>query len=101
MAFHAISRSKSMSFIGLGKMGYQMAYNLFSKQYVQDNDSQFVVCDTNLDTVQSFGTTFITQYPSAHITYAETPEKLVYDIPLQFNSHLKLAIGQLCCLVEL
>jgi len=52
-----------------------MAYNLFSKQYVQANDSRFIVCDVNPDTAHSFCTSFASNYPSAQISYAETPEQ--------------------------
>jgi len=56
-------------------MGYQMAYNLFSKQYIQADNAQFVVCDANPDTAHSFCTSFTNRYPAAHISYAETPEQ--------------------------
>lgn len=72
---HAFSRSKSTSFIGLGRMGYQMAYNLFSKQYIQDNSAQFVVCDTNPDAANAFSSSFTSKFPGAVISYAETPEQ--------------------------
>ncbi|PPQ86879.1 hypothetical protein CVT25_012598 [Psilocybe cyanescens] len=72
---HGIARSHSTSFIGLGQMGYQMANNLFSKQYIQDNNTQFVVCDTNPDAANSFCTSFTSNYPSAVILCAEAPEQ--------------------------
>ncbi|KAF9072971.1 NAD binding domain of 6-phosphogluconate dehydrogenase-domain-containing protein [Rhodocollybia butyracea] len=62
-------RSKSTSFIGLGRMGQEMAYNLFSKQFAQSKDSQFVVCDAVL---RAF---FIKQFPGAKIDIAGTPEE--------------------------
>ncbi|KAF4614840.1 hypothetical protein D9613_002890 [Agrocybe pediades] len=75
VASRSISRSKSTSFIGLGRMGYQMAYNLFSKKYAQASDSQFVVCDANPETAHTFCASFSTQYPSANISFVETPEQ--------------------------
>jgi 3-hydroxyisobutyrate dehydrogenase len=56
-------------------MGYQMAYNLFSKEYGQATDSHFVVCDANPDTARTFCTNFTSTYPSALISYVETPEQ--------------------------
>ncbi|KJA18609.1 hypothetical protein HYPSUDRAFT_218142 [Hypholoma sublateritium FD-334 SS-4] len=75
---NCISRSNSTSFIGLGRMGYQMAYNLFSKQYVQADGSGspgFVVCDAVADSARSFCSEFSQQYPGAHISIATSPEE--------------------------
>ncbi|KAJ3515964.1 hypothetical protein NLJ89_g1422 [Agrocybe chaxingu] len=69
------SRSKSTSFIGLGQMGYQMAYNLFSKQYLQTNDAYFVVCDALPGSAVAFRENFSKQYPGAQINIANTPEE--------------------------
>jgi 3-hydroxyisobutyrate dehydrogenase len=68
-------RADSTSFIGLGRMGYQMALNLFSKQYKQANNSHFVVCDVVPDAARSFCFEFTSQYPDAYITIASTPEE--------------------------
>ncbi|KAF5391779.1 hypothetical protein D9757_001735 [Collybiopsis confluens] len=91
---HAL-RSKSTSFIGLGlfrspayvhspadpvcvlsgRMGHEMAYNLFSKQFTQANESRFVVCDAIPESSQSFCANFVKQYPGAKIEIASTPEE--------------------------
>ncbi|KAF5330671.1 hypothetical protein D9619_005886 [Psilocybe cf. subviscida] len=71
----AIPRSKSTSFIGLGRMGYQMAYNLFSKQYLQANESGFIVCDALPDTARAFCEDFTRQYPDAQISIAATVDE--------------------------
>lgn len=88
----ASSRSQSTSFIGLGKaqnsetvpgglirsqgrMGHEMAYNLFSKQFAQANESEFVVCDAIPECAQSFRSNFMKQYPGAKINVANTPEE--------------------------
>ncbi|PPQ63195.1 hypothetical protein CVT24_005740 [Panaeolus cyanescens] len=68
-------RANSTSFIGLGRMGYQMAYNLFSKQYAECKDQQFVVCDAVPDTAQSFCTSFTNAHPEAKISIAGTPQE--------------------------
>lgn len=73
----AIPRSKSTSFIGLGRMGYQMAYNLFSKQYLQANESGFIVCDALPDTARAFCEDFTRQYPDAQISIAATVDEYV------------------------
>ena len=67
-------RSRTTSFIGLGRMGYQMAYNLFSKQYAKENDSRFIVCDVVLDASRAFCAEFMNQYPNAQLSIADTPE---------------------------
>lgn len=68
-------RVGSTSFIGLGRMGYQMALNLFSKQYKQAKDSRFVVCDVVPDATRSFCAEFTSQFPDAQISIASTPEE--------------------------
>lgn len=68
-------RPKSTSFIGLGRMGHEMAYNLFSKQYAQDNELHFVVCDAIPDSALSFCENFLGHFPGAKIAIATTPEE--------------------------
>lgn len=68
-------RSTSTSFIGLGRMGYQMGLNLFSQQYQQAKDTRFVVCDVIPDAARSFCAQFTAQYPDANISIAATPEE--------------------------
>jgi len=70
-------REASTSFIGLGRMGYQMALNLFSKQYKEDTSARFVVCDALPDSARSFCETFSSQHPEAHISIAANPEECV------------------------
>ena len=68
-------RAKSTSFIGLGRMGYEMAYNLFSKRYKEERDIRFVVCDAVSDTAQRFRQSFVSQFPDAKLEIANTPEE--------------------------
>lgn len=68
-------RHKSTSFIGLGRMGREMALNLFSKQFAKDVNHQFVVCDTNPDSSRAFREKFLGQFPTAKISIASTPEE--------------------------
>ncbi|KAJ2931429.1 hypothetical protein H1R20_g5726, partial [Candolleomyces eurysporus] len=68
-------RSKTTSFIGLGRMGYEMATNLFSKQYAASKDTHFVVCDVVPEASQSFRDVFIQKHPGANITIADSPQE--------------------------
>ncbi|KAH8829596.1 NAD binding domain of 6-phosphogluconate dehydrogenase-domain-containing protein [Flagelloscypha sp. PMI_526] len=68
-------RPKSTSFIGLGRMGSEMAFNLFSKQYALANDAHFVVCDAVPAASISFVNNFLSQFPGAQIAIAATPEE--------------------------
>ncbi|KAG5650370.1 hypothetical protein H0H81_012457 [Sphagnurus paluster] len=71
------NRHKSTSFIGLGRMGHEMAYNLFSKQFARDTDAHFVVCDAIADSAHAFSDKFLGQFPSAKIAIASTPEEAI------------------------
>ncbi|EIW85379.1 3-hydroxyisobutyrate dehydrogenase [Coniophora puteana RWD-64-598 SS2] len=41
----ATTRQNAVAFIGLGRMGANMAYNLFSKTYASNPATKFVLCD--------------------------------------------------------
>ena len=70
----AVQRQKSISFIGLGRMGSEMAYNLFSQTHVETHGTtRFVVCDAREPTAVAFAQNFTTQFPGAHIEIANTP----------------------------
>lgn len=58
-------------------MGYQMAYNLFSKRYAQVNSESFVVCDVMPEASHSFCEEFSRQYPGSQISIASTPEEAI------------------------
>lgn len=66
-------RAKSTSFIGLGRMGSEMAYNLFSKQYLRSQDSQFIVCDALPESANTFRDKFLAQFPRANIEIVDNP----------------------------
>lgn len=68
-------RPKSTSFIGLGRMGHEMAFNLFSKQHAQDPAAHFVVCDAIPDSARAFFENFLGQFPGAKLAIAATPEE--------------------------
>lgn len=69
----SIPRLRTTSFIGLGRMGSEMAYNLFSKQYTQAQDSRFIICDALPESAKAFRDNFLTQFPGASIEIADTP----------------------------
>lgn len=83
-----ILRSKSVSFIGLGRMGSEMAFNLFSKKFADANDSHFVVCDAVPDNARSFCDNFLGQFPGAKIDIAATPEEWVFRFILPHRNKL-------------
>jgi len=72
-------RPKSVSFIGLGRMGSEMAFNLFSKKFAEASDSHFVVCDAVPDNTSSFCENFLAQFPGAKVGIAVTPEEYVFS----------------------
>ncbi|KAG9318238.1 3-hydroxyisobutyrate dehydrogenase [Chiua virens] len=72
-----IVRSKSTAFIGLGRMGSEMAYNFFSKQLKQSADTRFVVCDAVPESAATFRQKFLSQFPGASMDVVQTPEEAV------------------------
>ncbi|KAF9452843.1 3-hydroxyisobutyrate dehydrogenase [Macrolepiota fuliginosa MF-IS2] len=70
---HSAHRVKSTSFIGLGRMGSEMAYNLFSKQYTQSEEYRFVICDALPESANAFRHNFLTQFPGANLKIVDTP----------------------------
>ncbi|GLB35142.1 putative 3-hydroxyisobutyrate dehydrogenase [Lyophyllum shimeji] len=68
-------RPKSTSFIGLGRMGHEMAFNLFSKQFAKNAEAHFVVCDAIPDSARAFSENFLGHFPGAKLAIASTPEE--------------------------
>lgn len=67
-------RSQTTAFVGLGRMGFEMAYNLFSRTLVESNGpAHFVVCDARQEAAQSFSHNMIEQFPGAKIQVMPTP----------------------------
>lgn len=77
-------RANSTSFIGLGRMGSEMAYNLFSKQYTQSQQSSFVVCDALPESANAFRDNFLAHFPGANLEVVDTP---VQSVLLPFSLH--------------
>jgi len=59
-------------------MGHEMAFNLFSKRFAEDNDTEFVVCDVVPKFTIKFHERFTTQFPGAKVAIATTPEEWVF-----------------------
>ena len=68
------SRQHTTAFIGLGRMGYEMAFNLFSRTLVESGGgARFVVCDARQDSAVSFVNNFHHHFPGARIEVASSP----------------------------
>ena len=67
------TRPTSIGFIGLGRMGFEMAYNLFSKTYNHASDSQFFICDAVPECAQTFNDLFLKEFPRASLRIVRTP----------------------------
>jgi 3-hydroxyisobutyrate dehydrogenase len=68
-------RAKSISFVGLGRMGSEMANNLFSKRFAESAEFHFVVCDAIPEAATRFADNFRIRFPEAHITVAANPQE--------------------------
>lgn len=68
-------RAKSTAFIGLGRMGSEMAFNFFSKTFAESPDTRFVVCDALPTSATTFRQNFMAQFPGAHIDIVLTPKE--------------------------
>ncbi|TDL27253.1 3-hydroxyisobutyrate dehydrogenase [Rickenella mellea] len=70
-----VTRPKSISFIGLGRMGSEMAFNLFSKTFAESKDAQFTVCDAVPEAAHAFRRNFQEHFPGASLHVSNTPEE--------------------------
>ena len=74
-------RARSVAFLGLGKMGYNMAFQAFSKTHAVDPSTRFVVCDVLPAAAESFCADFASHFPAARerITVASTPAEALSE----------------------
>lgn len=91
-------RAKTFGFIGLGRMGSEMAFNLFSKKLSESSDSSFVVCDAIRESVTSFCRNFQSQFAGTHVDIVQTPEEYV-RICAKLVSSTHLCLTGLCILL--
>jgi len=80
------ARARTTAFIGLGRMGSEMAYNLFSKTLTERPDSSFVVCDAVPESAVSFCRHLRSQCSGAPVDVAQTPEEWVSKALYTFRS---------------
>ena len=89
------ARASTIGFIGLGRMGYEMALNIFSKTMInhdlqrQTNEStlgsnsnllpRFTVCDVNEDAVNSIVSIMQERFPGVNIAMRRTPAEYVHS----------------------
>jgi len=73
----SVVRAKGTAFIGLGRMGSEMAYNLFSKQYAESTEACFTVCDSVQESAVGFRRKFLAAFPDARVNIVDTPEEAV------------------------
>ncbi|KAI0080602.1 3-hydroxyisobutyrate dehydrogenase [Panus rudis PR-1116 ss-1] len=67
-------RAQTTAFIGLGRMGSEMAYNLFSKTLVDTNGSaEFVVCDAREESAHTFVKNMEAQFPGTKVQIVSAP----------------------------
>ncbi|GJE86960.1 3-hydroxyisobutyrate dehydrogenase [Phanerochaete sordida] len=72
------ARARTTGFIGLGRMGYEMAYNLFSRTLVESGGAaRFVVCDAREQSATEFVNNFHTHFPGAKIEVMTSPADVV------------------------
>jgi len=72
------ARSRTTAFVGLGRMGFEMAYNLFSKSLVESGGAaQFVVCDAREESARAFASNIASQFPGAKLDVVATPAEAV------------------------
>lgn len=70
-----VSRAASVSFLGLGRMGSEMAFNLFSKRHALASEECFVVCDAVPEAASAFAANLRHNFPASKIRIVGTPEE--------------------------
>lgn len=64
--------------VGLGRMGSEMAYNLFASVHAENPEADFVVCDAFPEAAGRFCQNLIHNFPAAKLAVATTPQEQVY-----------------------
>ncbi|EMD38564.1 hypothetical protein CERSUDRAFT_113742 [Gelatoporia subvermispora B] len=73
----AVYRPHTLGFVGLGRMGSEMAYNLFSRTLVESGGSaRFVVCDARQEVAEHFVRNIGGQFPGAKVDVLGTPAEV-------------------------
>ena len=103
------ARASTIGFIGLGRMGYEMALNIFSKTMInhdlqrQTNESilgsnsnllpRFTVCDVNEDAVNSIVSIMQERFPGVNIAMRRTPAEYVHSGRCSFLTEYSIRIA--------
>lgn len=75
------NRSNNVAFIGLGRMGYEMATNLWKKKFADNNDGEMIVCDAR----QEVAMRFVEETSGKSASFVKTPRECVCDRCILFN----------------
>jgi len=67
------NRSNNVAFIGLGRMGYEMATNLWRKKFVDNNSGELIVCDAR----QEVAMRFVEEASGRSASFVKTPREAV------------------------
>ena len=67
------NRSNNVAFIGLGRMGYEMATNLWKKKFAQNSSGELIVCDTR----QEVAMRFVEETSGKSASFVKTPRECV------------------------
>lgn len=67
------NRSNNVAFIGLGRMGYEMATNLWRKKFAQNNSGELIVCDAR----QEVAMRFVEETSGKGASFVKTPREYV------------------------
>ncbi len=103
------ARASTIGFIGLGRMGYEMALNIFSKTMInhdlqrQTNEStlgsnsnllpRFTVCDVNEDAVNNIVSIMQERFPGVNIAMRRTPAEYVHLRCCSFLTEFSIRIA--------
>ena len=75
------NRSNNVAFIGLGRMGYEMATNLWKKKFAQNNSGELIVCDVR----QEVAMRFVEETSGKGASFVKTPREYVHRRCMPFN----------------
>lgn len=76
------NRSNNVAFIGLGRMGYEMATNLWRKRFAQNGNGELIVCDAR----QEVAMRFLEETSGKRASFVKTPRECV-------DSHRRIPPG--------
>lgn len=67
------NRSNNVAFIGLGRMGYEMATNLWRKKFADHSSGELIVCDAR----QEVAMRFVEETSGKCASFVKTPREYV------------------------